>query len=187
MKNYIYTNLLSFIGSFCARLFGRKLSPFGTCYTTVSCLLLGYFMSLFAFHEVPLLDRCVYVTCTTVSCLLLGYFMSLFAFHEVSLLNYFEDLNLLLLTDSIERLDNRTLKGHFSYALGSLGVFLTAFYSTRLTYSTFLSTPNGYKSVIRSAYDSSYQISISSFLLVMSSVLIGFYAKDMLIGFGSGF
>ena len=156
MKNYIYINLLSFIGSFCARLFGRKLSPFGTCYTTVSCLLLGYFMSLFAFHE-------------------------------VSLLNYFEDLNLLLLTDSIERLDNRTLKGHFSYALGSLGVFLTAFYSTRLTYSTFLSTPNGYKSVIRSAYDSSYQISISSFLLVMSSVLIGFYAKDMLIGFGSDF
>ena len=71
--------------------------------------------------------------------------------------------------------------------LGSLGAFFTAFYSTRLVYLTFLSAPNGYKPVICSAYDSSYQISISLFLLVIPSVLIGFYAKDMIIGFGSDF
>ena len=80
-----------------------------------------------------------------------------------------------------------TLEGHFSYTLGTLGAFLTAFYSTRLIYLTFLSIPNGYKSVICAAYDSSYQISISLFLLVIPSVLIGFYAKDMIIGFGSDF
>jgi len=80
-----------------------------------------------------------------------------------------------------------TLEGHFSYTLGTLGAFLTAFYSTRLIYLTFLSVPNGYKSVICAAYDSSYQISISLFLLVIPSVLIGFYAKDMIIGFGSDF
>ncbi len=80
-----------------------------------------------------------------------------------------------------------TLEGHFSYILGSLGAFLTAFYSTRLIYLTFLSTPNGYKTVICSAYDSSYQISISLFFLVIPSVLIGFYAKDIIIGFGSDF
>jgi len=80
-----------------------------------------------------------------------------------------------------------TLEGHFSYILGSLGAFLTAFYSTRLVYLTFLSPPNGYKSVICSAYDSSYQISSSLFLLAIPSVLIGFYAKDMIIGFGSDF
>ena len=80
-----------------------------------------------------------------------------------------------------------TLEGHFSYVLGSLGAFFTAFYSTRLVYLTFLSAPNGYKPVICSAYDSSYQISISLFLLVIPSVLIGFYAKDMIIGFGSDF
>ena len=80
-----------------------------------------------------------------------------------------------------------TLEGHFSYILGSLGAFLTAFYSTRLIYLTFLSSPNGYKKVICSAYDSSYQITISLFLLVIPSVLIGFYAKDMIIGFGSDF
>jgi NADH-ubiquinone oxidoreductase chain 5 len=80
-----------------------------------------------------------------------------------------------------------TLEGHFSYILGTLGAFLTAFYSTRLIYLTFLSKPNGYKSVICAAYDSSYQISASLFFLVIPSVLIGFYAKDMIIGFGSDF
>ena len=80
-----------------------------------------------------------------------------------------------------------TTEGHFSYILGTMGAFLTAFYSTRLVYLTFLSRPNGYKSVICRAYDSSYQICISLFLLVIPSVLIGFYAKDMIIGFGSDF
>lgn len=56
-----------------------------------------------------------------------------------------------------------------------------------MIYLTFLSSPNGYKSVICSAYDSSYQISISLFILAIPSVLIGFYAKDMIIGFGSDF
>jgi len=80
-----------------------------------------------------------------------------------------------------------TFEGHFSYLLGSLGAFLTAFYSTRLIYLTFLSKPNGYKPIICSAYDSSYQISASLFFLSIPSVLIGFYAKDMIIGFGSDF
>ena len=80
-----------------------------------------------------------------------------------------------------------SLEGHFSYILGSLGAFLTAFYSTRLIYLTFLSAPNGYKSVICAAYDSSYQISISLFLLVIPSMFAGFYTKDMIIGFGSDF
>lgn len=80
-----------------------------------------------------------------------------------------------------------TFEGHFSYTLGSLGAFLTAFYSTRLVYLTFLSRPNGYKSIICSAYDSSYQISVSLFILAIPSVLIGFYAKDMIIGFGTDF
>jgi len=80
-----------------------------------------------------------------------------------------------------------TVEGHFSYILGSIGAFLTAFYSTRLVYLTFLSRPNGFKSVICYAYDSSYQISVSLFLLVVPSVLIGFYSKDIIIGLGSDF
>ena len=80
-----------------------------------------------------------------------------------------------------------SIEGHFSYTLGSIGAFLTAFYSTRLLYLTFLSVPNGYKSVICYAYDSSYQICVSLALLSIPSIFIGFYSKDMFIGLGTDF
>lgn len=78
-------------------------------------------------------------------------------------------------------------QGHYSYFLGSVGAFLTAFYSTRLVYLTFLSSPNGYRKIICSAYDSSYQICISLAILSIPSMFIGFYAKDMFIGLGTDF
>ena len=77
--------------------------------------------------------------------------------------------------------------GHFSYILGSIGAFLTAFYSTRLVYLTFLTPANGYKSIICSAYDSSYQICIALGILTIPSMFIGFFAKDMIIGLGTDF
>lgn len=80
-----------------------------------------------------------------------------------------------------------TTAGHFSYILGSIGAFCTAFYSTRLVYLTFLSKPNGYKKVICQAYDSSYQICIALAILSIPSIFIGFYTKDMIIGLGSDF
>jgi len=78
-------------------------------------------------------------------------------------------------------------QGHFSYLLGSVGAFLTAFYSTRLVFLTFLSSPNGYKKIICSAYDSSYQICIALAILSLPSMFIGFYTKDMIIGMGTHF
>ena len=80
-----------------------------------------------------------------------------------------------------------TVPGHFSYYLGTLGAFFTAFYSIRLLYLTFLSKPNGYKSVICFAYDSSYYICITLGVLAIPSILIGFCAKDMIVGLGSDF
>jgi len=80
-----------------------------------------------------------------------------------------------------------SIAGHFSYILGSIGAFCTAFYSTRLIYLTFLSKPNGYKKVICQAYDSSYQICIALAILSIPSIFIGFYTKDMIIGLGTDF
>jgi len=77
--------------------------------------------------------------------------------------------------------------GHFSYILGTCGAFLTAFYSTRLLYLTFLSKPNAYKSVIFLAQESSYQINTVLALLAIPSIFIGFYLKDMCIGLGTDF
>ena len=75
--------------------------------------------------------------------------------------------------------------GHYSFYLGSLGAFFTAFYSTRLLYLTFLTKPNGYKSIIIKAKDSSYQIVFSLILLSIPSIFFGYLAKDLFIGFGS--
>jgi len=80
-----------------------------------------------------------------------------------------------------------TATGHFSYWLGTISAFLTAFYSTRLLYLTFLSKPNGYKSVICAAYDSSDKICIALGSLAIPSIFIGFLAKDMVVGLGTPF
>ena len=77
--------------------------------------------------------------------------------------------------------------GHYSYLLGSCGAFLTAFYSIRLLHLTFLSKPNGYKSIICTAYDSSYSILTSLAILAIPSIFIGYFTKDMIIGFGTDF
>ena len=82
---------------------------------------------------------------------------------------------------------NFSNKGHFSYYLGTFGAFLTAFYSTRLIYLTFLCTPNGFHSVICKAYDSSYQICFALGILVIPSIFAGYYTKDMIIGLGTDF
>jgi cytochrome b561 len=58
---YLLLIFLPLIGSLCAGLFGRKLGPFGASYITVSCLILTFLMSLFAFYEVALLNCCVYI------------------------------------------------------------------------------------------------------------------------------
>ena len=80
-----------------------------------------------------------------------------------------------------------TTVSHFSYVLGTLGAFLTAFYSTRVVFLTFLSKPNGYKHVISRAYDSSYQICIALGCLAVPSMFVGYYTKDMIVGLGSDF
>lgn len=76
---------------------------------------------------------------------------------------------------------------HFSYFLGTFGAFFTAFYSTRLLCLTFLVKPNGYKTVLGFAKETFSYISIVLFVLVMPSIFVGFYTKDMIVGVGSDF
>lgn len=79
------------------------------------------------------------------------------------------------------------LVGYFSYFLGTFGAFLTAFYSTRLLYLTFLSKPTGHKQIICFAYDSGPQIVTSLGCLAIPSIFIGYFTKDMIVGVGSHF
>ena len=79
------------------------------------------------------------------------------------------------------------LIGYFSYILGTFGAFLTAFYSTRLAYLTFMSKPTGHKQIIGFAYDSGFNISLALGCLAIPSIFVGYYTKDMIVGVGSNF
>jgi proton-translocating NADH-quinone oxidoreductase chain L len=80
-----------------------------------------------------------------------------------------------------------TTLGYFSYILGTFGAFLTAFYSTRLLYLTFLSKPTGHRKVICYAYDSGPQITFALGCLAIPSIFVGYLMKDMIVGVGSHF
>lgn len=77
--------------------------------------------------------------------------------------------------------------GYLSYFLGTFGAFLTAFYSTRLLYLTFLSKPTGHKQIICSVQDSGPQIATTLGFLAIPSIFVGYYTKDMIVGVGSSF
>jgi NADH-ubiquinone oxidoreductase chain 5 len=77
--------------------------------------------------------------------------------------------------------------GYFSYCLGTMGAFFTAFYSVRLLYLTFMSKPSGYRQVICFAYDSGINITFALGCLAIPSILVGFYTKDMIVGVGTQF
>ena len=80
-----------------------------------------------------------------------------------------------------------TTAGHFAYWLGTFSAFLTAFYSIRLIYLTFLSNPNGFKPVIIGAHDASFKMAFPLFLLAFPSIFIGFFSRDFFVGFGTPF
>lgn len=80
-----------------------------------------------------------------------------------------------------------TSLSHFSYFLGTLGAFLTAFYSTRLACLTFLVKPNGVRPVIGFAHETFSYMFISLCILAIPSIFIGYWLKDMIIGVGSDF
>ena len=77
--------------------------------------------------------------------------------------------------------------GHFAYVLGSLSAFLTAFYSVRLLYLTFLSKPNGYRVLILNAHEAPWRMALPLLILVIPSIFIGYLTKDMIIGLGTNF
>lgn len=77
--------------------------------------------------------------------------------------------------------------GYFSYFIGTISAFFTALYSTRLVYLIFIVKPSGYRQIITGAFDSGFQISFALACLAIPSVFIGYYLKDMVVGFGSQF
>lgn len=80
-----------------------------------------------------------------------------------------------------------TFEGTFAHWLGTLSAFLTAFYSFRLLYLTFLTDSNAPQSSFISSHESPARMSIPLVILAFGSIFIGWLFKDMIIGPGTSF
>jgi len=80
-----------------------------------------------------------------------------------------------------------SLHGTFAHWLGVLSAGVTAFYSFRLIYLTFISNPNGFKNAIQNAHDAPLPMAIPLFILCIGSVFVGYLTKDLFIGLGTPF
>lgn len=80
-----------------------------------------------------------------------------------------------------------TVHGHFAHWLGRLAAFLTAFYSIRLLYLTFLRETNSFKPIINTAHESPLAMSLPLFILSFGALFVGWLFRDAFIGLGSSF
>lgn len=69
----------------------------------------------------------------------------------------------------------------FAYWLGSFSALLTAFYSVRLIYLTFITNTNTHRAIFRGVDESSLNITFPLFLLAFGSIFVGYLAKEMVL------
>jgi len=80
-----------------------------------------------------------------------------------------------------------TISSRFSYWLGTISAFCTAFYSFRLIYFTFLTRTNIYLTVLKKCHDAPFLLAFPLIFLGLGSIFVGYLTKDMLVGLGSAF
>jgi len=80
-----------------------------------------------------------------------------------------------------------TTYGTFAHWLGTISAGLTAFYSFRLIYFTFISNPNGFKQSLQNAHDAPISMGLPLFILSIGSIFLGYLTKDLFIGLGTPF
>nr|YP_009547081.1 NADH dehydrogenase subunit 5 [Halichondria panicea]AYV91359.1 NADH dehydrogenase subunit 5 [Halichondria panicea] len=69
----------------------------------------------------------------------------------------------------------------FAYWLGSFSALLTAFYSMRLIYLTFMTDTNLKKTVLTKVHESAWNITLPLFLLALGSIFVGYLGKEVVI------
>ena len=80
-----------------------------------------------------------------------------------------------------------TWEGTFAHWLGTVSAFMTAFYSFRLIYLTFLSEPTAVQGNSIRAHESGLYMSGPLVLLAFGSIFVGYVFRDALIGAGTDF
>ena len=80
-----------------------------------------------------------------------------------------------------------TVSGNVAYWLGSISVAMTAYYSFRLLFLTFLVPTNAHKKTLEYAHDAPPLMAFPLILLAFASIFLGYIGKDMMIGVGTDF
>ncbi len=74
-----------------------------------------------------------------------------------------------------------TLTSTIAYWLGVLTAMFTSFYSFRVLYLTFLSKPNGFKSVMEKVHELPNRMAFALIVLSFGSIFLGFFLKDLFL------
>ena len=69
----------------------------------------------------------------------------------------------------------------FAYWLGSISALLTAFYSIRLIYLTFITNTNSKKENFMGAHEPSFNITFPLLLLAFGSIFVGYLGKEVML------
>lgn len=80
-----------------------------------------------------------------------------------------------------------TLSGTIAYWLGSVCVAMTAYYSFRLIFLTFLAPTGAFRVTIQHTHDAPPLMATPLVLLALGSIFLGYIGKDMMIGVGTDF
>jgi len=117
----------------------------------------------------------------TYSSILIGSFALLgFPF-----LTGFYSKDLILEISQVYRDSNIFYLGSLACWLGNLSVFLTAFYSFRLIFLTFLNNNNSNKITLNSIHEPNQFMLFPLIILVLGSLFVGFLLKDFFVGLGN--
>lgn len=77
--------------------------------------------------------------------------------------------------------------GTFAHWLGTLSAFLTAFYSFRLIYLSFIGNTNAFKGSFFHVHEGPLVMSIPLGILALGSIFVGYIGKDAFVGLGTTF
>lgn len=80
-----------------------------------------------------------------------------------------------------------TVTSHFAFWLGSLSAFFTSFYSMRLLFATFLGEVNVTKTNIAHMHDAPLLMALPMGFLSLLSIFVGYFTRDIFVGFGTPF
>lgn len=80
-----------------------------------------------------------------------------------------------------------SVQGFFIYWLGTLSASLTAVYSFRIIFNTFLGSNRSFKYYVQNINELPYNMGLTLSILIFGSIFSGYFLKESFVGVGSNF